>query len=89
MARGWESKDVEWQQQRAEEERAARSRTVAPLTSEERRRLERRRTLELALARARADFGSASQPAHRELLTNTIEALEKALVGLGPPAELS
>lgn len=82
MARGWESKDVEWQQQRARDEREARERPRQPVSAEERGRLARRRGVELALARARADLERAAQPSHRELLLRTVEALEKELAAL-------
>jgi len=75
VARGFESKDVEFQQ--AEAERAkTRGR---PLTAEERDELARRRTLELALARARADLAAARTPAHQRMLAGAIAALEQQL----------
>ena len=55
MARGFESKDVEFQQ--AEAERAKTLRRA--LTADERAALARRRSIELALARARADLTHA------------------------------
>jgi hypothetical protein len=79
MARGFESKDVEYQQ--AEKERAQ-----APgraLTPEERDAQARRRTLELSLARARADCASATSAAHRRMLEQAIAALEDQLGHLG------
>ena len=76
MARGFESKDVEYQQAEAE-----RSKSVGPsLSAEERAAQARRRTIELALVRARADFASARSPAHREMLEQAIAALEAQLV---------
>lgn len=75
MARGFESKDVEFQQ--AEAERAP---TTKPaLTVEERDALAQRRTTELALARARADLQRARSEAHRTMLTAAITALEARL----------
>ena len=75
MARGFESKDVEFQQ--AEAERAkTRGRTRTP---EERDAEARRRTLELLLARARADLVNARSPAHRQMLERAIDALEQQL----------
>ena len=75
MARGFESKDVEFQQ--AEAERAV---TMKPaLTAEQRDALAQRRTTELALARARADLQSARTDAHRRMLTAAITALEAQL----------
>jgi len=76
MARGFESKDVEYQQAEAE-----RTKTVAPsLTPDEREARARRRTIELALARARADLDAARSPAHRDMLTQAIAALEQRLI---------
>jgi hypothetical protein len=75
MARGFESKDVEFQQAEAE-----RGRTVGrALTSEERDAQNRRRTVELSLARAKADLAAARTPAHRRMLTDAIAALEQQL----------
>jgi hypothetical protein len=75
MARGFESKDVEFQQ--AEAQRAKPK--GKSLTPEERDAQERCRTLELALARAQADLAAARSPAHRRMLEQAIEALTKQL----------
>jgi hypothetical protein len=75
MARGFESKDVEFQQ--AEAERAKPK--ARPLTPQERDAQARRQTLELALARARSDLAAARSPAHRRMLEQAIEALEAQL----------
>jgi hypothetical protein len=75
MARGFESKDVEYQQ--AERER---DRTPGPsLTAAEREARARRRTLELALTRAQADLAAAKTVAHRRMLEHAIAALEQQL----------
>jgi hypothetical protein len=75
MARGFESKDVEFQQAEAE-----RPKSVGPvLTPEERDTQVRRRTIELALARAKGDLASARSRAHREMLEQAIAALEAQL----------
>ena len=75
MARGFESKDVEFQQAEAE-----RQKTFGPaLTREEREAQSKRATIELALARARADLEAARTPAHRRMLTQAIAALEQQL----------
>ena len=75
MARGFESKDVEFQQ--AEAERA--TTTKPALTGEQRDALARRRTTELALARAKAELQSARSNAHRTMLNAAITALEAQL----------
>lgn len=76
MARGFESKDVEYQQAEAERTRVRRR----ELSPEERDIEARRRTLELALTRARSDWAAATLPAHRRMLEQAIAALEKQLV---------
>lgn len=76
MARGFESKDVEFQQAEADRGKAA----VRPtLTSGERDTREKLRTLELTLARARGDLGAARSSTHRDMLTGAIAALEEQL----------
>jgi len=75
LARGFESKDVEFQQ--AEKERVTTPRRA--LTPEEREANARRRTLELALARARGDLAIARTDAHKRMLADAITALEQQL----------
>ena len=77
MARGFESKDVEYQQAEAQR---GKSRNRA-LTPEERDAQATRRSLELALSRARADWAAATSPAHRQMLEQAIAALEAQLLG--------
>ncbi len=79
MARGFESKDVEFQQAEAE-----RVKTLGqPLTSQERDRKSRRQSIELALARARADLAAARTAAHKKMLVAAIAALEQQLASTG------
>jgi hypothetical protein len=75
MARGWESKSVESQQDDA---RAAPSRR-RDLTPAEREQAERRHTLELAVARTQAELQAACHPAHRDMLRLRLEALQAEL----------
>jgi hypothetical protein len=75
MARGFESKDVEFQQAEAERQKTF----GRALTAEEREREGRRRTLELALARARADRAAARSDAHRRMLDRAVADLEAQL----------
>jgi hypothetical protein len=75
VARGWESKSVESQQ----EDRARREAATGPATPEEAARLARRRTLELARARAAADLAAARSPAHRAMLEAALRALDEQL----------
>jgi hypothetical protein len=75
MARGFESKMVEFQQ-----EEAARGRAKNDLVSpEEQQRLARRGNLELARARAVADLSRATAPAHKQMLEQAIAALDEQL----------
>jgi len=76
MARGFESKDVEFQQAEAERTKDNSSRILTP---EERAAKVRRDTIALSLARARADLASARSAAHRDMLTQAIAALEDQL----------
>ena len=78
MARGFESKDVEYQQ--AEAERV--KRLGREMTSEERDAQAKRATIELSLARAKADLAAARTPAHLRMLTDAIAALEQQLAAL-------
>ena len=75
MARGFESKMVEFNQ---EEAARGRSKTV-PLSAEAQARLTRRTTLELARTRAVTDLASASRPAHKAMLEQAIRALDEQL----------
>jgi len=79
MARGFESKDVEFQQAEAER---SKGNTVRTLTPEERAAKSRRETIELSLARAKADLNSARSAAHRDMLTQAIASLEDQLKAL-------
>lgn len=75
MARGFESKDVEYQQAEAERQKTL----ASPLSPERRASIERRRTIELALARAEADLRRATAPPHRRMLEQAIAALRERL----------
>jgi hypothetical protein len=75
MARGFESKMVEFQQ-----EEAARGRSKAePLSPEEQVRQTRRAGLQLARTRAVTDLASARRPAHKAMLEQAIKALDDQL----------
>ena len=79
MARGFESKDVEFQQAEAER---LKGNTARVLTVEERTAKAKRETIELSLARAKADLASARSAAHREMLSRAIASLEDQLTAL-------
>ena len=75
MARGFESKDVEFQQSEAERQKTLKQ----MLTAEERDAQARRLTLELALARAQSDLGLAKSAAHRQMLEKAVAALREQI----------
>ena len=78
MARGFESKSVESQQ-----EEAQRARTFKPeLTADQRARQARKTGLELALAQTQSELGAACRPAHREMLKLRLEAIRAQIEGL-------
>ncbi|HZT76556.1 MAG TPA: hypothetical protein VFA27_07850 [Vicinamibacterales bacterium] len=81
MARGFESKDVEFQQAEAERTRKI-ARGGPDPTPEERAAETQRRTLALALTRKRAELAAARSDAHRRTLTAAIDALEHELARL-------
>jgi len=75
MARGFESKDVEFQQAEA-----GRAKTVGrALTPAERETRTKRRTLELALVKVRADREAARSDTLRRMLDEAITSLETEL----------
>ncbi len=79
MARGFESKDVEFQQAEAE-----RTSPPAPVMSADQRdRLSAGRTVTLALTRARAELAATASPIRRDMLSRAIAALEEQLAEIG------
>jgi hypothetical protein len=76
MARGFESKSVE-----AQQEEAARGKAKArpAMTPDQQAIDQRRRTLELTRARARDDLSRATAPAHRRMLEQAIAALDNQI----------
>lgn len=75
MARGWESKSVEAQQ----ESREAARQTSPALTPADAEAARRRERITLELARAEADLARATSPAHRRMLTAAVAALRRQL----------
>ena len=75
MARGFESKDVEFQQ--AEAERSPSTRKA--LTPAEREAEGRRRRIQLALANAKTERRAATHPDHQRMLDEAINALQGEL----------
>ncbi len=75
MARGWESKAVESQQ-----DDAGRRATGKPeLTPEQRARMQQKTGLQLALAETQAQMVAACRPAHREMLQLRLAAIQDQL----------
>ena len=77
MARGFESKSVEFQLEEAQRRRDQKK--ERPLSEEERVRNQRRLTLELARGRTAADLSRAAVPAQREMLERALAALDTEL----------
>ena len=78
MARGFESKDVEFQQAEAERMRVLRP----PIAPAERERDAQRQTIGLALTRSRRERELARTDAHRRMLDAAIADLERQLATL-------
>lgn len=79
MARGFDSKFVE-----AQQEEAARGRSTGAdaMTAEERAAAQRRRTLELTRTRTERDLSRATAPAHRDMLQQALAALDREIEAL-------
>lgn len=81
MARGFDSKFIE-----AQQEEATRDNEIGPaLTPEQQEATVRRRALELSKARAEGDLARATAPAHKRMLHQAIEALDEQLTKLTAP----
>ena len=78
MARGWESKNIESQQEEAERQRP---KGPAP-TADQLVRLERQRALELTRKRVTHDLQRAAAPAHRKMLQSALDAIDAELATL-------
>jgi len=78
MARGFDSKFVE-----AQQDEATRPRVIGPhLSQDERASRDRRRTLQLSRARAAADLSRATVAAHKRMLEQAIAALDAEIQAL-------
>jgi hypothetical protein len=76
MARGWESKSVEQQQ----EERSAQRPTVrAPRSPHEQQRIRKREGLLLSRGRLTQQLQAAGNPRHRQMLEQSIAELDRQL----------
>jgi hypothetical protein len=81
MARGWESKSVESQQEE-KSARASEQRDAPPPTPEERARRERLDSLKLSLSRTLDQLERATSQSHRAMLKRTLLALEREIAEL-------
>lgn len=81
MARGWESKSIESQQE--ESLRETERRDLRALSPEERARQERLASLELSRARTLDQLERATSAAHRAMLKRTLLALEREIAEAG------
>ena len=76
MARGWESKSVEQQQEEMSEQR----KTVrAPISPDEQQRNRKREGLLLSRERITQQLHAASNPRHRQMLEQAIAELDRQL----------
>jgi hypothetical protein len=79
MARGWESKDIETQQELAEQRRAQKSTAETPEARERRLKIE---SLELTRARVQHDLERARHPRHRAQLEAALAHLHDEITKL-------
>jgi hypothetical protein len=78
MARGWESKSVEQQQEEASTQKSHH----APLTPEQAAEENLRRGLLLSRQRVLQQLEAASHPKHRQMLEASLVELDRRLKGL-------
>lgn len=76
MARGFESKAIEAQQ---EEAARGKSHNGHKMTADERAAVQRRRTLQLTRTRTERDLNRATAAAHRQMLEQALAALDREL----------
>ena len=81
MARGFDSKFVEAQQEEAARGASARGRALSP---EQRAAEQRRRMLQLTRTRTERDLSRATAPAHRDMLQQALAALDHEIDQLAP-----
>jgi predicted component of type VI protein secretion system len=81
MARGWESKSVEQQQEeRSEQRKTAHEATVrAPISPDEQQRNRKREGLLLSRQRLTQQLQAASNARHRQMLEQAIAELDRQL----------
>jgi hypothetical protein len=77
MARGFESKDIEYQQAEAQRPRT----NTGVRSAAEREADARRQTLELSIVRTESDLRAATSPVHRRMLEQALAALRERVGG--------
>jgi predicted component of type VI protein secretion system len=93
MARGWESKSVEQQQEEvAEQRKSFRERSARALISptpppKEQQRNRKREGLLLSRGRLRQQLQAASHPRHRQMLEQAIAEVDRQLSSFEPVAD--
>jgi hypothetical protein len=80
VARGWESKSVEDQQEAAAQRRAAGD--APPIAPDEAERRQHVDALQLARARVLADLQRACRPAHRGMLEQALADVEARIAAI-------
>jgi hypothetical protein len=78
MARGWESKSVEQQQEVMSERRQKTA--GAPISPDEQQRQRKREGLLLSRSRLTQQLHAASNPRHRQMLEQAIAELDRQLL---------
>jgi hypothetical protein len=79
MARGWESKSVEQQQEEMTEQRKS---IPAPISPDEQQRYRKREGLRLSRERLAQQLRAASNPRRRQMLEQAIAELDSRLSAL-------
>jgi len=79
MARGWESKSVEQQQEEMSEQRRTARAPISPISPNEQQRNRRRDGLLLSRGHLTQQLLAASNPRHRQMLEQAIAELDRQL----------
>ncbi len=79
MARGWESKSVEQQQEEMSEQRRTARAPISPISPNDQRRNRKRDGLLLSRGHLTQQLLAASNPRHRQMLEQAIAELDRQL----------
>jgi hypothetical protein len=80
MARGWESKNVEEQQELS---KMSNTGTKMQIDPQEQERVRKKRGVELAIAKINADIANSRDERHKQMLESAKTDLERQLQSLG------